>query len=72
LDSKRAHALSCSQLADWRLDGRKSGQPEPKLGIPIYDSVAVTLWKCLEIGGVAPSSVRGWGHLFAVLGSDPM
>jgi maleate isomerase len=37
---------------------------EPELGIPIYDSVAVTLWKCLQMSGVAPVNVRGWGQLF--------
>jgi maleate isomerase len=37
---------------------------EPELGFPIYDSVAVTLWKCLAVVGVDPSRVVGFGRLF--------
>jgi maleate isomerase len=39
-------------------------QLEAELGIPVYDSVAVTLWKCLLLTGVPPVSVQGWGRLF--------
>jgi len=39
---------------------------EPQLGIPILDSVAVTLWKCLAVAGAAPARIVGWGSLFAV------
>jgi maleate isomerase len=50
------------------LDGAAvAARLEPELGIPVYDSVAVTLWKCLQITGVAPARVRGWGQLFAQL-----
>ena len=34
------------------------------LGIPVYDSIATTLWKSLRVAGVAPSRVRNWGSLF--------
>ncbi len=37
---------------------------EPSLGIPIYDSVAVTLWKALRICGLDPAQIKGWGGLF--------
>jgi maleate isomerase len=37
---------------------------EPELGLPIYDSVAVTLWKCLAVTNAGPARVRGWGGLF--------
>ncbi len=37
---------------------------EQEIGIPIYDSVAVTLWKSLSTAGVDPSQVTGWGSLF--------
>jgi maleate isomerase len=37
---------------------------EPELGVPIYDSVAVTLWKCLAVAGVDPTRVKGGGQLF--------
>lgn len=38
---------------------------ERKLGVGIFDSIAVTLWACLIAAGVDPSIVRGWGGLFA-------
>ena len=63
-----AAMIFCTNLAGAAVAARL----EPELGIPVYDSVAVTLWKCLQMSGVTPASVRGWGRLFAVLGSDPM
>src|SRR6201987_4731617 len=38
---------------------------EQKLGVPVYDSIAVTLWACMVAAGVDPSQVQGWGSLFA-------
>ena len=40
---------------------------ERELGIPIYDSVAVTAWKCLSLAGVDTARVSGWGRLFGEL-----
>jgi maleate isomerase len=37
---------------------------ERELGIPVYDSVAVTLAKCLGVTGVDPARVTGWGGVF--------
>ena len=37
---------------------------EAELGIPVYDSIATTLWKSLRVAGVAASRVRNWGSLF--------
>ncbi|WP_027967382.1 maleate cis-trans isomerase family protein [Halomonas halocynthiae] len=37
---------------------------EQELGIPIYDSVSVTVWKTLEMVGVNPALISGWGQLF--------
>jgi maleate isomerase len=39
---------------------------EPELRISILDSVAVTLWKCLTVAGIAPTRIEGWGSLFAM------
>lgn len=39
---------------------------EPELNVPIYDSVAVTLWQSLRVAGADPRRIRGWGHLFEV------
>ena len=40
---------------------------EAELGVPVYDSVAITLWKSLLVAGVDPGQVRGWGGLFQKL-----
>ena len=37
---------------------------EAELGVPVLDSVAVTLWDTLRIAGLDPSIVAGWGRLF--------
>jgi maleate isomerase len=37
---------------------------EKELGIPVYDSIATTVWSSLRIAGVEPSRVQGWGSLF--------
>ena len=37
---------------------------ENEIGLPVYDSVAVTLWKSLRVAGVDASRVQGWGRLF--------
>jgi maleate isomerase len=37
---------------------------ERELGIPIYDSIAVVVWKSLALAGVAPGLVSGWGSVF--------
>jgi maleate isomerase len=38
---------------------------ERDLGVPIYDSVSVTLWKSLRVAGGDPRAIKGWGMLFA-------
>ncbi len=40
---------------------------EAELGLPIYDSVAITLWKSLLVAGIDPGLVHGWGGLFQTL-----
>jgi maleate isomerase len=37
---------------------------EAEIRIPIYDSVAVTLWKSLATAGADPARVQGWGSVF--------
>ena len=37
---------------------------EAELGIPIYDSIAVTVWKSLLLAGVDPGRINAWGRLF--------
>jgi maleate isomerase len=38
---------------------------EQKLGVPVLDSIAVTLWACLIASGSDPSRIQGWGSLFS-------
>lgn len=38
---------------------------ERELGIPVFDSVAVSLWKSLDLAGIDPASLAEWGDLFA-------
>jgi maleate isomerase len=37
---------------------------ERELGVPVYDSIATTLWKSLDVAGVPPACIEGWGRLF--------
>jgi maleate isomerase len=37
---------------------------EQELGVPVYDSIATTLWKSLDVAGVSPARIEGWGRLF--------
>lgn len=38
---------------------------EQKLGVPVYDSVAVTLYQCLRMAGCDPRALKDWGSLFS-------
>lgn len=40
---------------------------ESELNIPIYDSIAIAVWKSLIIAKVNPQRVKGWGCLFQEL-----
>lgn len=37
---------------------------ELETGVPVYDTVAATVWKCLKMVDVDIRRVRGWGRLF--------
>ena len=39
---------------------------EAEFGIPVYDSIAVVVLRALELAGVDPSMIRGWGRIFAM------
>src|ERR1044072_7230193 len=38
---------------------------EVACGIPIYDTVATTVWKSLKIAGVDLKRIKGWGTIFS-------
>lgn len=37
---------------------------EQETGIPIYDTIATVVWKCLRLAGVDTRRVTAWGSLF--------
>jgi maleate isomerase len=37
---------------------------ERETGIPIYDTIATVVWKCLRLAGVDTRRVADWGTLF--------
>ncbi|WP_448956423.1 maleate cis-trans isomerase family protein [Labrys neptuniae] len=55
-----AVAIVCTNLRGARV----AVDLEAELGIPVYDSVAVTLWASLALTGYPVNRVRGWGRLF--------
>ena len=44
---------------------------EQEVGVPIYDTISVVLWKALRMTGVDTARVRGWGRLFDGAGPEP-
>ena len=38
---------------------------EQQFGVPVLDSIAVTLWACLIATGSDPRQIQGWGSLFS-------
>ena len=41
-----------------------AGPLERALGLPVYDSVSIGVWKALRIAGVATARGRRWGSVF--------
>jgi maleate isomerase len=37
---------------------------EHETGIPVYDTIATVVWKCLKLAGVDTRRVTNWGSLF--------
>lgn len=47
------------------MDGASLAEPlERELGIPIYDTIALSVWASLRAAGIEPARVQGWGRLF--------
>lgn len=58
-----AIAIICTNLKAAPLVARL----ELETGIPIYDTIATVVWKCLKMTGVEPRRVSEWGSLFQKL-----
>ncbi len=59
-----AAAIVCTNLYGASI----APQLERELGMPIYDSISVTLWKSLAVAGFEMEGLAPWGQLF----SDPV
>jgi maleate isomerase len=57
-----AVAIVCTNMRGAALAARL----EKQLGIPVYDSVTVTLWKSLQLAGADMSGLLDWGGLFSL------
>jgi maleate isomerase len=57
-----AIAIVCTNMRGAPL----AGELEAQYGIPIYDTVATTVWKSLKVAGVDTGRVKGWGRIFSV------
>ena len=57
-----AIAIVCTNMRGAPL----AAELEAAHGIPIYDTVATTVWKSLQLAGVDPKRVTGWGKIFEV------
>jgi len=58
----QAVAVHCTNFRGWRV----APALEEALGLPVLDSVAVTLWGGLRLGSVASAPLRCWGRVFAL------
>jgi len=58
-----AITIFCTNLAGAPL----VAELEAELGIPIYDTIATVVWKSLQLTGVPPTRLKGWGSLFEQL-----
>ena len=59
-DQCDAVAIVCTNLRGARV----AANLEPQIGKPVYDSIAVTIWKSLQLAGFDTSRLGRWGQLF--------
>ncbi len=45
-----------------------AGALEQEIRLPVYDSIAMTIWKSLQLAGLEPNLLRRWGSLFNLPG----
>ena len=58
-----AIAIVCTNMRG----ARRAAALEAELGVPVLDSVAVTLWGCLTRAGVDTGPLHGFGRLFSLV-----
>ncbi|MDP6344019.1 MAG: aspartate/glutamate racemase family protein [Alphaproteobacteria bacterium] len=59
-DGARAISIVCTNMRGAALAARL----EDELDVTIYDSIAVVVLRSLELAGLDPRQVRGWGRVF--------
>jgi len=59
-DKPEAIAIICTNLRV----APSTAKLEQETGIPVYDTIATVVWKCLKMAGVDTRRVTGWGSLF--------
>jgi len=60
-DKPDAITIFCTNLRGaWIVDAL-----EQEIGIPIYDTVSIALWKAMKLAGADPKRIKGWGRLFS-------
>jgi maleate isomerase len=56
-----AIAIVCTNMRGAPL----AAELETAFGIPIYDTVATTVWKSLKLAQIDTNGIKGWGRIFA-------
>ena len=56
-----AIAIHCTNFYGTRI----AASLEEELGIPVIDSIALTVWQTMQLAGADPRRIEGWGRLFA-------
>ena len=62
-----AIAILCTNFRGARL----APALEAELGIPILDSIALTLWHTMQLAGADPRMVHGWGSVLSLTHVSP-
>ncbi len=63
-DVAGAHPQAISVICTTLRAAPLAGRLEPAIQVPIYDSIAVVVLRALELAGLDPSVVKGWGRIF--------
>ena len=59
-DKPEAIGIYCTNFNGTRI----APKLEEELGIPVLDSVSITLWQAIRLAGGDPARVKGWGLIF--------
>ena len=60
VDKPEAIGIYCTNFNGTRI----APKLEQELGIPVLDSVSITLWQAIRLAGGDPARIKGWGLIF--------